>query len=187
MSSTAKIMVFFALLALTGGVTASELEAGQRFRDCPECPEMVVVPSGSFLMGTPESEAGSDDDERPAHAVVVQSFAAGVYEVTFAEWEACVAGGGCGEHQPDDEDWGRGPQPVINVSDQVQTHLRLSGRRRGCVGGGLSSFGRGLWSPPSRTSAGGRGSGISSVQPKLKEPEHAADLPAEGSMPRSPR
>ena len=65
MSSTAKIMVFLALFALTGCMTTSVPGVGQRFRDCPECPEMVVVPSGSFLMGAPESEEGSEDDERP--------------------------------------------------------------------------------------------------------------------------
>ena len=130
MSSTAKIMVFLALFALTGCMTTSVPGVGQRFRDCPECPEMVVVPSGSFLMGAPESEEGSEDDERPVHAVAVQSFAAGVYEVTFAEWDACVAGGGCGGLRPSDEGWGRGRRPVIYVSwDDVQLYVQwLSGR-----------------------------------------------------------
>ena len=90
LGSTAKIMVFLALFALTGHLTASELEVGQRFRDCPECPEMVVVPSGSFLMGAPESEEDSQDDERPVHRVAVQSFAVGVYEVTVAEFSSFV-------------------------------------------------------------------------------------------------
>ena len=107
-----------------------ELEKLRRFRDCPECPEMVVVPAGSFLMGAPESEAGSYDDERPVHRVAVRSFAAGVYEVTFAEWDACVAGGGCGGHRPDDRGWGRSRHPVIDVSwDDAQLYVRwLSGR-----------------------------------------------------------
>jgi len=39
-----------------------------------------------------------------------------VYEVTFAEWDACVDGGGCGGHRPEDQGWGRGRRPVINVS-----------------------------------------------------------------------
>ena len=62
---------------------------GSKFRDCADCPEMVVVPAGTFMMGAPESEADSDRDERPVHAVSVPLFAAGVYEVTFAEWDAC--------------------------------------------------------------------------------------------------
>ena len=43
-------------------------------------------------------------------------FAVGVYEVTFAEWDTCVRAGGCGRYQPEDEGWGRGKRPVINVS-----------------------------------------------------------------------
>ena len=118
------------LLLLAGGLMASEPGFGERFRDCPECPDMVVVPSGTFLMGAPESEADSDDNERPVHRVSVPSFAAGVYEVTFAEWDACVAAGGCGGHSPDDEGWGRGPFPVIHVGwEDAQLYVEwLSGR-----------------------------------------------------------
>ncbi|MDE0105366.1 MAG: SUMF1/EgtB/PvdO family nonheme iron enzyme [Gemmatimonadota bacterium] len=43
-------------------------------------------------------------------------FAVGKYEVTFAEWDACVEGGGCGGYRPPDYGWGRGRQPVIHVS-----------------------------------------------------------------------
>ena len=93
------------------------LKPGQRFRDCPECPELVVVPSGSFLMGSPSHEEGREGDEGPVHQVRIgEPFAVGVYEVTFAEWDACVAGGGCGGYRPDDEGWGRGHRPVVNVS-----------------------------------------------------------------------
>ena len=61
-------------------------EAGERFRDCPECPEMVVVPAGSFLMGSPSHER-----EGPVHQVTVGSpFAVGVYEVTVAEFDSFV-------------------------------------------------------------------------------------------------
>ena len=49
---------------------------------------------------------------------VAGPFAAGVSDVTFAEWDACVAGGGCGGQRPDDGGWGGGRQPVINVSWQ---------------------------------------------------------------------
>jgi len=40
---------------------------GQTFRDCAECPEMVVIPSGSFTMGSPASEPGRFDIEGPQH------------------------------------------------------------------------------------------------------------------------
>ncbi len=77
---------------------------------------MVVVPAGEFLMGSPESERGRGRDEGPQHQVAIaQPFAAGKYEVTFAEWDACVADRGC-SYNPSDEGWGRGRRPVINVS-----------------------------------------------------------------------
>ena len=86
------------------------------FRSGGQGPEMVVVPAGSFLMGC---VSGQDcwDYELPVHEVkIAQPFAVGKYEVTFAEWDACVTGGGCNGYRPDDEGWGRGRRPVINVS-----------------------------------------------------------------------
>ena len=79
--------------------------------------KMVVVPAGSYLMGSPSSEASRWDAEGPQHRVTIrESFAVGAYEVTFEEWDACVSAGGCGGYAPDDEGWGRGRRPVINVS-----------------------------------------------------------------------
>lgn len=95
---------------------AASAEDGGVFRDCDACPLMVEVPGGAFVMGSPESEPGRYHDEGPQRVVLVGEFAAGVYEVTFAEWEACVEEGGCLEHVPDDEGWGRGDRPVINVN-----------------------------------------------------------------------
>jgi formylglycine-generating enzyme required for sulfatase activity len=81
------------------------------FRDCPECPEMVVIPTGSFNMGG----AGGPFD-RPVHRVTIgQQFALSRYEITFDNWDLCVEGGGC-RFKPDDHGWGRGDHPVINVS-----------------------------------------------------------------------
>lgn len=79
-------------------------------------PEMVALPGGTFVMGSPESEAGRDSDEGPQHAVTIKPFAIGKHEVTFDEWDACVAAGGCNAYRPDDAGWGRGRRPVINVS-----------------------------------------------------------------------
>ena len=88
----------------------------EAFRDCPSCPEMVVIPAGSFMMGSPAADEGRFDSEGPQHRVTVRSFALGVTEVTFDEWEACARGGGCNGYRPGDEGWGRGARPVINVN-----------------------------------------------------------------------
>ena len=97
-----------------------EYPAGRHFRDCPACPEMVVVPAGSYKMGSPSSEAGRDDDEGPVHQVTIaEPFAVGKYEVTFDEWDACVAGGGC-KHQKYDRDSDRGNRPVEVLWDEAQ-------------------------------------------------------------------
>jgi formylglycine-generating enzyme required for sulfatase activity len=102
------------------------------FRDCPNCPEMVVVPAGEFLMGSPESERGRGKDEGPQRKVVfAQPFAVGKFEVTFAEWDQCTAENGC-KHKPGDESWGRGRRPVINVSwDDAKEYVAWLTRKTG--------------------------------------------------------
>ena len=77
--------------------------------------EMVSIPAGSFDMGD-LSGNGDEYDERPVHRVTVPAFRLGKYEVTFAQWDACVADGGCNGYSPDEQGWGRGNRPVINVS-----------------------------------------------------------------------
>ena len=100
-------------------VTLASLIPGARFKECAEAPEMVVVPSGSFLMGSPVPEDGREVHERPVHRVTIaRPFAVGVYEVTFDEWYACVVDDGCRGYRPPDRDWGLGSRPVINVSWQ---------------------------------------------------------------------
>jgi formylglycine-generating enzyme required for sulfatase activity len=99
----------------------AELRPGRAFRDCPACPEMVVVPAGSFMMGS----EGSGGYEYPRHRVTfARPLAVGKFEVTFAEWDACVTERGC-THSPGDEGWGRGKQPVMNVSWNDITHQYL--------------------------------------------------------------
>ena len=104
---------------------------GPVFQDCATCPEMVVIPAGSFTMGSPKDENGRDEDEGPPRTVAIEySFAVGVHEVTFAEWDACSEAGGCVGNVPGDEGWGRVDRPVINVSsDDAQSYVDwLSGQ-----------------------------------------------------------
>ena len=82
------------------------------FKDCDGCPDMVVIPAGEFMMGSDE-----DDNEKPRHRVTIrQPFAVGKFAVTFDEWDACAAAGGCDGTRPGDEGWGRGKRPLIYVS-----------------------------------------------------------------------
>ena len=104
---------------------------GTKFRDCPECPELVVVPAGTYRMGSERGD--SDSDEKPVHEVRIgYPLAVGVYEVTFGEWDACVSGGGCGGYRPGDEGWGLGRRPVINVSwDDAKAYVGWLSRKTG--------------------------------------------------------
>ena len=79
-------------------------------------PEMQFIKGGRFQMGSPASEKGRFDNEKQ-HSVQVGDFWMAKTETTFKQWQACVDDGGCQSNKkPDDEGWGRGNRPVINVS-----------------------------------------------------------------------
>ena len=110
----------------------SHYQPGQVFKDCPDCPEMVMIPAGSFIMGSPASEPERSDDEGPQHRVNIRAFAVGKTTITFTQWDACVADGGCNGYRPDDEGWGRGDRPVINVSwNDAQTYIAWLSHKTG--------------------------------------------------------
>ena len=111
------VAVATALVAIGAERTLAQTVPDTVFRDCPHCPAMVRVPAGMFLMGSPPSGDWRFASEEPQLRVAVRAaFAIGIYEVTFDEWEACVSDGGCRDHRPADEGWGRGRRPVTNVS-----------------------------------------------------------------------
>ena len=119
-----------ALLALLDGKTWAEAEAEQARKrqenetllsKLPE--DMVSIPGGTFRMGDLSGEGGEGD--QPVRSVTVPAFKLGRHEVTFAQWDACVADGGCNGYSPDDMGWGRGNQPVIYVSwDDAHSFIR---------------------------------------------------------------
>ena len=103
------------LLASIGADRASGQAPGETFSDALEAggqgPEMVVVPAGSFEMGCVSGEA-CYEDEMPVHAVTIaRPFAVSKYEITFEDYDRFTGPDGV-----DDEGWGRGRRPVVNVS-----------------------------------------------------------------------
>lgn len=120
------------IAALSGGAPPAVRGPGSVFRDCPACPEMVVIPAGTVSMGSPPIEKGRRANEGPQQTVEIASFAAGRFEVTFDQWDACVAGAGCGTKGVYDMRWGRGARPVVNVSfDDAQDYVAWLSRTTG--------------------------------------------------------
>lgn len=114
----------FLLMVLIVPAGAAERAPGDMFKDCETCPEMVVVPSGTFTMGKDDGHKY----EMPAHSVTIaKPFAIGRYELLFSEWKACFDAGGC-TRDPDDHKWGRDGRPVINIhfADTLQFTKWLS-------------------------------------------------------------
>ncbi|MBM3556018.1 MAG: hypothetical protein FJX47_10740, partial [Alphaproteobacteria bacterium] len=113
------------------------LAPGQVFRDCADCPEMVVIPAGSFIMGSPEGEEerqGMPDSFKgnsvPQHRVKIRSFMLGKYEVTFEQYDQCAAENAC--PWADAHVFGRGNRPVINVNwDDAKAYTAWLSRKIG--------------------------------------------------------
>jgi formylglycine-generating enzyme required for sulfatase activity len=109
------------------------LKAKDSFKECEQCPEMVVVPAGAFSMGSPASEPERDSDEGPQHQVTIsRPFAVGRFAITFDEWDACVADGGCNGYRSHDGGWGRGRRPVIHVNwNDAKAYVAWLSRKTG--------------------------------------------------------
>ena len=97
-----------------GNEAGSSRQPGAIIRDCDVCPELVVVPAGTFRMG--DLSGGGDADEGPVRTVTIpRPFAVGRHETTFAQWDACAAVGAC-RQGVGDIGFGRGERPVILVT-----------------------------------------------------------------------
>jgi formylglycine-generating enzyme required for sulfatase activity len=116
------------------------LKPKDSFKDCDICPEMVVIPAGRFTMGSPDEEPERSSGEAQVQVTIASPFAVGRFAATFAEWDACVADGGCNGHQPIDrwgghqpiDRWGRGNHPVTNVNwDDAKAFAAWLSKRTG--------------------------------------------------------
>ena len=89
-----KTIGLFGMMTLLAAPAAKAAEAdvhsGATFRDCDDCPEMVVIPAGDFVMGSPSSEPGRFDEEGPQRQVHIRQFAASKFDVTRGQWAAFV-------------------------------------------------------------------------------------------------
>jgi formylglycine-generating enzyme required for sulfatase activity len=109
------ILIFALLLAMPAAAQAP----GAVVKDCPECPELVVVPAGYTRLASGRNVR------------IAKPFLVGKFEVTFEEYDACVQAGACA-CCPDDHGWGRGRQPVIDVSwHDAQDYVAWLSKRTG--------------------------------------------------------
>lgn len=93
------------------------------FRECAKyCPAMVIVPPGTFVMGSPATEPGRYENEGPQHRIAIkEALIVSKFDITFADWEACVSARACPE--VDDGGMGYDIKPVINVTwDEAQQY-----------------------------------------------------------------
>jgi formylglycine-generating enzyme required for sulfatase activity len=116
--SMAVMLISSATLITVSTFAQGRFKAGQTFKDCPDCPEMVVIPAGSFIMGSPENEDGHSVVEGPQKSVSIAQFAAAKFDVTRGQWETFVKAtsrpvtGGCafsGFKDTTRKDWDANP------------------------------------------------------------------------------
>jgi formylglycine-generating enzyme required for sulfatase activity len=119
-------------VAAAGSLPAPTAAPSDRatFKDCVECPTMVQIAAGSFVMG----QASGDPTAAPARTVSVRRFALAQRPVTMAEWKACVAAGGCAAVRLTEGDewtsmhnlsWDDGQQYVAWLSKKTGHRYRL--------------------------------------------------------------
>jgi formylglycine-generating enzyme required for sulfatase activity/lipoprotein NlpI len=120
------------------GEAEHALKPLQSFKECSKeegrdyCPEMIVVPAGIFMMGSSQTDKNAYGKEQPQHNVTINKpFAVSEFELTFDEWDACVAYGDCARNISD-SGFGRGKRPVINVvRDEAQRYVAWLARTTG--------------------------------------------------------
>ncbi len=134
MQKRGTVILAVILISLITGFTISSEDKGRinkNFKECDICPEMVVIPPGAFIMGSPESEKYRENDEGQHKVTINYSFAVSKAPITWDQWEACVRDAMCDgqavetalrkEKQGKKEneeymDYGRGTNPVVGIS-----------------------------------------------------------------------
>ncbi len=92
------------------------LRPGKIFKDCVDCPSMIVLPPAAYWQGSDDTSTSALSMEKPRRMVTIdEPFAVSTYEITMAEWDLCFNDKGC-TSQPGDNGWGREDRPAIMVS-----------------------------------------------------------------------
>jgi formylglycine-generating enzyme required for sulfatase activity len=108
--------------------TKKKLFFHDRLRNGNLGPEMVWIPAGSFRMG--DLQGGGEKDEQPVHKVSVKSFASSRYEITFSDYDKFATA--TRRKKPNDEGWGRGIRPVVNVNwEDARAYCKWLSRETG--------------------------------------------------------
>jgi formylglycine-generating enzyme required for sulfatase activity len=127
----------FTLLLASGSSYAQSQKPGETFSECRNCPEMVVLPAGSYLMGSPPNEPERRDNENQRTITFTRPFAISTTPVTWDQWEACVRDRWCegtgidealrlgmnGQPNENYRDWGRGTRPAVGMSWHDAQHF----------------------------------------------------------------
>jgi formylglycine-generating enzyme required for sulfatase activity len=123
-------VVFAAACTPSTPEPAAQPQVGDRLKECRNCPELVVLPAGEYLMGSPPDEPDRRDNETQRQITFAKPFAMGVTPVTWIQWEACARDRWCedlaieqalrlgmdGAVNPDYKDLGRGTRPAVGMS-----------------------------------------------------------------------
>lgn len=105
----------------------ARIQGLSRFSECSGCPAMVALPAGSFEMGSPTSEAGSFQNERPRQSVTIpRRIAVGVHEVTYRQWYRCVTDGSCSQRPNDSMIESDRPVTGVRYQDMIEYTAWLS-------------------------------------------------------------
>lgn len=129
-TAVSAILVIRVADAQSVDTTDYPLQPGETFKECRNCPEMIVLPPGDFAMGSPADEPLRRDNEPQQQISISRAFAMSKTPVTWDQWESCVRDNWCegaavdvslrtgidGQLNPDYRDWGRGTRPVVGVS-----------------------------------------------------------------------
>ena len=144
------LVALVAIAALPPPARADDVTPGKAFHDCDECPEMVVIPAGSFEMGSPASVKLGNDNARPVHTVTIKRpFALGKTEVTRKQWRAVmgvypIASSACGEDCPaENMSWNTAQEFVRRLSMKTGKVYRLPSEAEweyACRAGGQSEY-----------------------------------------------